>query len=181
MSKIYTIGHSTHTLKEFVDILNAYQITHVVDVRSIPKSRHVPWFNEKPLTISLRKNKIAYTHLTKLGGLRRPIKNSINMGWRNASFRGFADYMQTKEFFQGLKELNLLIKNRDGVVIMCAEAVPWRCHRSLIADAEAVRNITVLEIISKTSVHVHKLTNFAVINRNKKPIQIIYPKITPTS
>lgn len=99
------------------------------------------------------------------------------MGWRNESFRGFADYMQTSEFFAGLKELNSLIKNNPKVVIMCAEAVPWRCHRSLIADAEVARHLVVLEIMSKTSVHLHKLTDFAVINRKKRPIQIYYPKI----
>jgi uncharacterized protein (DUF488 family) len=177
MPKLYTIGHSTHTLHEFLDILHEYQITHVVDVRTIPKSRHVPWFNENELKESLRKEKISYTHLSKLGGLRRTTHNSINMGWRNESFRGFADYMQTSAFFEGLKELNSLIKNSHKVVIMCAEAVPWRCHRSLIADAEVVRHFVVLEIMSKTSVHPHKLTDFAVINRKKRPIQIYYPTI----
>jgi uncharacterized protein (DUF488 family) len=177
MNKLYTIGHSTHTLQEFLDILHSYQITHVVDVRTIPKSRHVPWFNNNELKESLQKEKIAYTHLSKLGGLRRTTHNSINMGWRNKSFRGFADYMQTSEFFEGLKELNSLIKNSHRVVIMCAEAVPWRCHRSLIADAEVVRHLEVLEIMSKTSAHPHKLTDFAVINRKKRPIQIYYPKI----
>lgn len=177
MPKLYTIGHSTHTLQEFLDILHAYKITHIVDVRTIPMSRHVPWFNKNEFKKSLRKHKIAYTHLSKLGGLRRTNKNSINIGWRNASFRGFADYMQTAEFFKGLKELNELIKKSKNVAIMCAEAVPWRCHRSLIADAEIVRHFTVWEIISKTSVRAHTLTNFAVVNRNKRPIQIYYPKI----
>lgn len=178
MPTLYTIGHSTHTLQEFLDILHVHQITQIVDVRTIPKSRHVPWFNEKELKASLRKAKIAYTHIPKLGGLRRTIKNSINMGWRNASFRGFADYMQTPEFFQGLKELNGLIKKENKVAIMCAEALPWRCHRSLIADAEVARHFVVWEIMSKTSVHSHKLTTYAVINRKKRPIQIYYPKIT---
>lgn len=178
MPKLYTIGHSTHSLQEFIDILKAYQITRVVDVRTIPKSRHVPWFNKDEFKKSLRKEKITYTHIPKLGGLRRTTKNSINMGWRNASFRGFADYMQTSEFFEGLKELNALIKENKKVVIMCAEAVPWRCHRSLIADAEIARHFYVFEIMSKTSVHSHKLTDFAVINRKKRPIRIYYPKIT---
>jgi len=177
MPKLYTIGHSTRTLQEFLDILHTYQITHVVDVRTIPKSRHVPWFNEKEFKKALRKEKIAYTHISKLGGLRRTSKKSINMGWRNASFRGYADYMQTSEFFEGLKELNNLIKKNKKVAIMCAEAVPWRCHRSLIADAEIVRRIPVWEIMSKTSVRAHKLTAFAVINRKKRPIQVYYPKI----
>lgn len=175
MPKLYTIGHSTHALQEFLNILNAYQITHVVDVRTVPKSRHVPWFNEHELKKSLRKEKIIYIHMSKLGGLRRVNKNSINMGWRNASFRAYADYMQTAEFFSGLKELNHLIKRNNKVVIMCAEAVPWRCHRSLIADAEIVRHFSVWEIMSKTSARVHKLTHFAVVNRKKRPIQIYYP------
>lgn len=175
MPKLYTIGHSTHTLKEFLDILHKYKITHVVDVRSIPKSRRVPWFNENELKKSLLREKIAYTHLSKLGGLRRTSKNSINMGWHNTSFRGYADYMQTPEFFEGLKELNTLIKKNDKLAIMCAEALPWRCHRSLIADAEMIRHYSVWEIISKTSVRLHTLTNFAVVNRKKRPIQIYYP------
>jgi uncharacterized protein (DUF488 family) len=177
MPTLYTIGHSTHTLQEFLAILHAHQITQIVDVRTIPKSRHVPWFNEQELKISLRKEKIGYIHISKLGGLRRTTKNSINMGWRNTSFRGFADYMQTSEFFAGLKALNKIIKEKARVAIMCAEAVPWRCHRSLIADAEIVRHFVVWEIMSKTSIHAHKLTDFAVVNRKKRPIQIYYPKI----
>jgi uncharacterized protein (DUF488 family) len=175
MPKLYTIGHSTHTLQEFLDILDAYQIRHIVDVRTIPKSRHVPWFNEKELEASLQIKNINYTHLSKLGGLRRTVKNSINMGWHNASFRGFADYMKTPEFFEGLKELNGLIRKGHKVAIMCAEAVPWRCHRSLIADAELVRHYTVWEIMSKTSAHPHILTSFAVVNRKMRPIQVYYP------
>ncbi|MGB6976468.1 MAG: DUF488 domain-containing protein [Gammaproteobacteria bacterium] len=175
LTQLYTIGHSTHTLQEFLDILHAHEITSLVDIRTIPKSRHVPWFNEKKLGISLRKEKIAYTHLPKLGGLRRTNKNSLNLGWRNASFRGFADYMQTPEFFAGLKDLNEIIKKKGRVAIMCAEAVPWRCHRSLIADAEIVRGITVLDIMSRTSVHAHTLTAFAVVDRSKRPIKIYYP------
>lgn len=175
MASLYTIGHSSHTFQEFLEILQSYQITHLVDVRSLPKSRHVPWFNENELRTALKKEKIAYTHLAKLGGLRHTNKNSINMGWHNTSFRGFADYMQTAEFFSGLKELNTIIKNEARVVIMCAEAVPWRCHRSLIADAEIVRHFVVWEIMSKTSIRAHQLTSFAVVNRKKRPIQIYYP------
>lgn len=173
---LYTIGHSTHTLQEFIDILHTYQITYLVDVRSIPKSRHVPWFNREKLKKSLHKENIGYMHLAKLGGRRRCNKNSINMGWRNANFRGYADYMQTREFFDGLFALNHLIKKHTRVVIMCAEAVPWRCHRSMIADAEFARHYRIYEIISKTSVRLHQLTSFAVINRNRRPIQVYYPK-----
>jgi uncharacterized protein (DUF488 family) len=136
----------------------------------------VPWFNEEELNAALHHANIAYTHMPKLGGLRRTTQNSINMGWRNASFRGFADYMQTADFFEALKELNGLIKKHSKVAIMCAEALPWRCHRSLIADAEIARHVSVWEIMSKTSVRPHQLTSFAVINRKKRPIQIYYPK-----
>lgn len=174
--KLYTIGHSTHTLGEFLDILESHKIEHIVDVRTIPKSRHVPWFNEDVLREGLRKVSISYTHISALGGLRKTSKNSINQGWRNASFRGYADYMQTAEFYGGLKELNQLIKQRRRVAIMCAEAVPWRCHRSLIADAEIVRGITVLDIMSRTSIHLHKLTPFAIVDRSRRPIKIYYPK-----
>ncbi len=175
MPTLYTIGHSTHSFQEFLELLQQHNITYVVDVRTVPKSRHVPWFNEAILKKALQEENIGYAHLKKLGGLRRTTTDSINTGWHNASFRGFADYMQTPEFFQGLKELNELIKENTRVVIMCAEAVPWRCHRSLIADAEIVRHYSVVEIISKTSIRKHKLTSFAVVNRRKRPIQIYYP------
>ena len=110
-----------------------------------------------------------------LGGLRHTQKNSINKGWRNSSFRGYADYMQTPEFYAALKALNKMLTRKNRVAIMCAEAVPWRCHRSLIGDAEVVRGIKVLDIMSKTNIHIHELTDFAVVNRKKRPIQIYYP------
>lgn len=176
MPQLYTIGHSTHPLEEFIDILHFYHITHLVDVRTVPKSRYVPWFNKLDFSTSLNKEKIAYTHLSKLGGLRKGSPTSINTGWRNASFRGYADYMQTKSFYEGLKELHFIIKNNAAVVIMCAEAVPWRCHRSLIADAEIIRKIKVLDIINKSSIQPHKLTEFAVVNKQTRPFQIYYPK-----
>ncbi|HHF7346036.1 TPA: DUF488 family protein [Legionella feeleii] len=176
MPRLYTIGHSTHSLQEFMAILDVYHISHLVDVRTIPKSRHVPWFNKDEFSVSLAKEAIRYTHLSKLGGLRKGSPTSINTGWRNASFRSYADYMQTKPFYEGLKELHELIKNNTAVAIMCAEAVPWRCHRSLIADAEIIRNIKVFDIISKNSIQPHKLTDFAVVNRQTRPFQIYYPK-----
>jgi len=175
MPTLYTIGHSTRTLKEFMAILHAYNITQLVDIRTVPKSRHVPWFNQNALKLALRKEHIHYIHMQELGGLRHTHKNSINQGWLNTSFRGFADYMQTPEFYAGLKQLNQLIKKKNNVVMMCAEAVPWRCHRSLIADAEIVRHTKVLHIMSETSVHAHKLIPFAVIDRTKRPIKVFYP------
>jgi uncharacterized protein (DUF488 family) len=176
MPKLYTIGHSTHTLQEFLAMLHRQKIGHVVDVRTIPKSRHVPWFNKNALQAALHQEKIIYTHMSALGGLRSAHKDSINQGWHNTSFRGYADYMQTLEFYAALKKLNQLIKQKNNVAIMCAEAVPWRCHRSLIADAEIIRGITVLDILSLTSIRAHKLTSFAVVDRTKKPIKIFYPK-----
>jgi uncharacterized protein (DUF488 family) len=157
---IMTIGHSTYPIEEFVKILLTHGVEMVVDVRTIPRSRHNPQFNKDQLPPAL--GKIGYIHLGGLGGLRHPKKDSTNTGWRNDSFRGFADYMQTDEFAKSLDELIELAQTRK-IVIMCAEAVPWRCHRSLIADALLVRNINVKHIYSKTSIKPHKLTPFAKI------------------
>lgn len=173
--QLFTIGHSNRTPQEFIRILHAHDIQYVVDVRSIPKSRHVPWANQHQLMGLLHKEKIKYMHLAKLGGLRHSSKASINTGWRNESFRGFADYMQTSEFYEGLKELNALIAKGKRVVILCAEAVPWRCHRSLIADAEVVRHYRVLDIMSETILHPHQLTTFAVVDRTRRPMRVYYP------
>ncbi|STX81695.1 Uncharacterized conserved protein [Legionella busanensis] len=176
MPKLYTIGHSSHSFEEFYALLKSYAITHLVDVRAFPKSRHVPWFNEKELDAALREVNISYLHITALGGRRRTNRDSINLGWRNTSFRGYADYMQTSEFYAGLKKLNQLLGGKRRVVIMCAEALPWRCHRSLIADAEIVRGITVFDILSRTSAREHTLTSFAKVDRSKRPIKITYPR-----
>lgn len=176
MTTLYTIGHSTHTIEEFKAILQAYNITHIIDIRSIPKSRHVPWFNEHKLKAALKIINITYIHLAGLGGLRHTNKDSINQGWRNKSFRGYADYMQTPEFFYALKTLNEFLGKKKKVAIMCAEAVPWRCHRSLVADAEVIRGVNVLHIMSLTSTKAHSLTSFAVINRSRRPMRIYYPK-----
>src|SRR5947199_212609 len=117
MATLYTIGHSNRSLKEFIEILKAHKISHLIDVRTIPKSRRMPWFNQEALAVSLRKVNIHYRHLKTLGGLRHAQKDSPNQGWHNASFRGFADYMQTAEFFQGLKILNSMLKNTRKVAI----------------------------------------------------------------
>ncbi|MGQ3890206.1 DUF488 family protein [Legionella sp. CNM-1927-20] len=176
MPKLYTIGHSSHSFEEFYALLKAYAITHLVDARAFPKSRHVPWFNEKELEAALRDVKITYIHMPALGGRRRTNKDSVNLGWRNTSFRGYADYMQTPEFYAGLKQLNQLLRGKRQVAIMCAEALPWRCHRSLIADAEIVRGIAVFDILSRTSARAHILTSFAKVDGSKRPIQITYPR-----
>src|SRR5665213_2255946 len=159
---VMTIGHSTHTLGEFIGLLQAHAVTRVVDVRTIPRSWHNPQFNKDSLPHSLKKAGLSYVHMPGLGGLRHAKADSINMGWRNASFRGYADYMQTPEFAQALEELIELAKQQQ-IAIMCAEAVPWRCHRSLIADALLVRGIRAEDITSPTRCTLHTLTPFATV------------------
>ena len=159
---VMTIGHSTRTLGEFIGLLQAHAVTRVIDVRTIPRSWHNPQFNKDSLPDSLKKVGLSYVHLPGLGGLRHAKPDSINMGWRNASFRGYADYMQTPEFEQSLEEL-VQMARQERVAIMCAEAVPWRCHRSLIADALLVRGIRAEDIMSLTRRTVHTLTPFAKV------------------
>jgi uncharacterized protein (DUF488 family) len=159
---VLTIGHSTRTLEEFIGLLQAHSATRVVDVRTVPRSRHNPQFNKASLPGSLKKAGLGYKHMPGLGGLRHAKRDSLNVGWRNASFRGYADYMQTPEFEQSLDEL-IRLANQDRIALMCAEAVPWRCHRSLIADALLVRGIRTEDIMSSTRRQVHKLTPFAKV------------------
>ena len=160
---IYTIGHSTHPIEEFIAILKEYEITELVDVRTIPKSRHNPQFNEQELAHELRNHHIGYRHEKHLGGLRHAKKDSINLGWHNASFRGFADYMQTEEFTHALEKL-IEQAHHKTVAIMCAEAVPWRCHRSLIGDALLVHDLQVQDIYSLSSCKPHTMTPFAKVH-----------------
>jgi len=171
MLSAFTIGHSTRTWKAFLELLRAHGIQRVVDVRSIPRSRHNPQFNRETLSRKLRGARIGYVHLRRLGGLRHARRDSPNMGWRNASFRGFADYMQTPQFEKGLEKLIELAKEKKSA-IMCAEAVPWRCHRSLIADALTVRGIRVAHIVSGKRVLVHTLTSFGRVRGDR----VIYPE-----
>src|SRR5579863_205600 len=170
MLTILTIGHSTHTWEAFLDLLRAHGVKRVIDVRSIPRSRHNPQFNQEILRAKLRGARIGYVHLRKLGGRRHARRDSPNMGWRNGSFRGFADHMQSSEFDAGLRRLIKLAREKRSA-LMCAEAVPWRCHRSLIADALTVRGICVLDIMSRTRSQLHSLTSFARVRRNR----IAYP------
>jgi uncharacterized protein (DUF488 family) len=167
---VLTVGHSTRTWKQFLELLRAHHVKRVVDVRSIPRSRHNPQFNRETLRVKLRAAKIAYVHLRKLGGLRRSQRDSPNMAWRNTSFRGFADYMQTAEFDSGLKRLIKLARNKTSA-IMCAEAVPWRCHRSLIGDALTTRGIRVEDIMSAKTSRLHTITSFARVRGNR----VTYP------
>lgn len=171
---IYTIGHSTHPIDEFIGILKAYEIEEVVDVRTIPKSRHNPQFNEEELRAELRKHDIGYVRIEGLGGLRHTSKASVNTAWRNASFRGYADYIQTPEFAKAIGDLIDLSKTKQ-IVIMCAEAVPWRCHRSLIGDALLVRHIDVVDILSEKSSKPHKMTPWAKVDGER----ITYPGPAP--
>jgi uncharacterized protein (DUF488 family) len=138
MNSIYTVGHSTRTIADFIQLMKTYAIETVVDVRKIAKSRHNPQYGEDALHNSLGEHNITYRRFEGLGGLRRTTRESVNTGWKNVSFRGYADYMQTPEFAESLERLVELAINSQ-TVIMCAEAVPWRCHRSLIGDALVIR------------------------------------------
>jgi uncharacterized protein (DUF488 family) len=168
---VYTIGHSTRTQEEVIALLRHYKVATLVDVRTIPRSRHNPQFNQEALAKALPEADIAYAHLPDLGGLRRGAgAASLNDGWRNASFRAYADYMQTAEFAHGLEALRTLA-DAGSVALMCAEAVPWRCHRSLIADALTIRGVEVREIRSLTRTEAHTLTPFARVDG----LRITYP------
>ncbi len=170
---IYTIGHSTRTIEEFIELLHPHDIKQLVDIRTIPKSRHNPQFMQDALEKNLPDAGIEYRYLKDLGGLRSNVKHSQNEGWHNRSFRNYADYMQTAGFTRGLEDL-IGLAQKSPTAIMCAEAVPWRCHRSLVGDALIIRGIEVLDIISKTSVREHSLTSFASVDGTK----ITYPKTT---
>ena len=170
MGTLYTIGHSTRTTRQLVDLLRAHGVEQVVDVRTIPKSRHNPQFNRPALSRALRVVKIGYRHLKALGGLRHARPDSVNLGWRNTSFRGYADYMQSEGFATGLARLEQLAARRS-TAIMCAEAVPWRCHRSLIADALTVARWRVLHIQSRHTARPHKRTPFLRVRSGR----LVYP------
>ncbi len=166
---VFTIGHSTHTLNDFISLLKTHSIAMVVDIRTIPRSKHNPRYDLENLADNLSAS-IGYMHMPGLGGLRRPRKDSPNTAWCNQSFRGFADYMQTQEFETNLAEL-MHISSSARIALLCAEAVPWRCHRSLIADALMVRGIRVEHIVGLKS-SPHKITPFAKVDGMK----ITYPE-----
>ena len=169
---ILTVGHSTRTLEDLIRLLKAHGVKLVVDVRTIPRSKRNPQFNQESLPGSLRTSGMDYIHLKELGGLRHPKVDSENKAWKNLSFRGFADYMQTAEFEAGLERLIILSHERT-VAIMCAEALPWRCHRSLIADALSVRGIPVEHIMTEKTRTKHVMTKWA----HTEGIKITYPYI----
>jgi uncharacterized protein (DUF488 family) len=171
---IYTIGHSTRPIEEFVRLLQAHGVGRLVDIRTIPKSRHNPQFGSEKLAASLQQAGIDYTHMAGLGGLRHTTADSPNKAWRNTSFRGYADYMQTQEFADSLQEA-IDFSAKEQIALMCAEAVPWRCHRSMVADALIVRGFEVEEIVNAEKRQHHKLTPFAKVDG----LRITYPPDTP--
>jgi uncharacterized protein (DUF488 family) len=173
-STMFTIGHSTRPLHELIELLRTNGVKRVIDIRTIPRSRHNPQFNRETLGPALRKHGIAYLHLKQLGGLRHAKPDSKNLGWHNSGFRGFADYMETPEFAAGLSHAIQLAKARPSA-LMCAEAVPWRCHRSLVADALLVRGIQVLHIVGVSAPEPHNLTPFARV----RGLRITYPNDKP--
>ena len=158
-------------MAEFIAMLEARKLKQVVDVRTIPKSRHNPQYNKSRLAKSLERHGIHYLHILGLGGLRHARKDSPNQAWNNLSFRGYADYMQTEEFDQSLRKLIALSK-RKRLAIMCAEALPWRCHRSLIADALMARGLAVSDLMNMGSPRPHKMTSFAKV----RGARVSYPK-----
>lgn len=170
VSVVFTIGHSTRPLENFIEILKGHEIALLVDVRTIPRSRHNPQFNKETLPKELKGARIGYRHMKGLGGLRRPRPDSPNMAWRNASFRGFADYMLTEEFAKNLERLIALAKKRQ-IAIMCAEAAPFMCHRSLIADALQLKGLKVVHVSGRTGGSRHKRTPWARVRAGR----ITYP------
>lgn len=163
MTLVYTIGHSNRTLEEFIELLRRYGIQRLIDIRTIPRSRHNPQFSRENLSRFLRNRGIGYRHMIELGGLRRAQPDSVNTGWHNASFRGYADYMQTEAFANAVAKLIELAGERT-TAIMCAEAVPWRCHRSLVGDALVVRGIEVRDILGPAAARPHELTAMAKVD-----------------
>jgi uncharacterized protein (DUF488 family) len=172
---VLTVGHSTRPLDEFIALLAAHSVSRLIDVRTVPRSRHNPQFNRDTLPAALEAAGIRYAHVAGLGGFRHTHPGSLNMGWRNVSFRGFADYMQTPEFADNLAGL-IEQAAHERIALMCAEAVPWRCHRSLIADALVVHGIRAEEIIGATRLQAHTLTPFASVDGTV----ITYPLQVPS-
>jgi uncharacterized protein (DUF488 family) len=170
-----TVGHSTRSLAEFIALLTGHSVSRLVDVRTVPRSRHNPQFNRDTLPAGLEVVGIGYAHVAGLGGFRPTHPGSLNMGWRNASFRGFADYMQTPEFSENLARI-IERATYERMALMCAEAVPWRCHRSLIADALVVHGVRAEEIISANRLQIHTLTPFARVDGTV----ITYPPPAPS-
>ncbi len=158
--RIFTIGHSTRTFEAFAALLEAHGIRRLADIRTVPRSRRHPQFERDVLSASLASRGIEYRHFPALGGLRRPRRDSENLAWRNESFRGYADYMATEAFEKGVDEL-LAFADGKRTAVMCAEALWWRCHRSLLADALVARNMEVLHVASRGAPTAHHLNPMA--------------------
>lgn len=169
-SLIWTVGHSTRPIETFLALLQAHLIQQIIDVRAFPYSRRNPQFHATDFVVSLQQAGLAYHHLPLLGGRRKSRPDSINQGWRNASFRGYADYMQTEPFQTGLSELMTWADDQRTAMI-CAEAVPWRCHRALIADALVSRGWDVRHIMTATKADLHRMTPFAQTDNG----MLVYP------
>lgn len=159
---IWTIGHSTHTLDEFTAMLHAFGIATLVDIRTFPGSRRYPHFNKKSLENSLPEKGVRYIHMVELGGRRKPVKDSHHTAWKNEGFRGYADYMETTEFKQGIKRLEEMAYEQN-TAYMCSEAVWWSCHRSLVSDYLKIKGWTVLHIMSEHKTQEHPFTSVARI------------------
>ena len=172
--EVLTVGHSTRPIEAFIKLLAGHGVTQLIDVRTVPRSRHNPQFNDDALPSSLAAANIGYGHASGLGGFRPTSADSPNVGWRNLSFRGYADYMQTMDFAANLASV-IELARADRVALMCAEAVPWRCHRSLIADALLVHGVAACEIVSPKRLQAHKLTSFARVRGE----EITYPFAKP--
>ena len=175
--EVFAVGHSTRTASELIELLRAHGVRTLVDVRTVPRSRTNPQFNLDTFGATLGKEGIAHVHLAALGGLRKARKDSPNAGWRNLSLRGYADYMQTPEFAAGLEELRRLARRQGPVAIMCAEALRWRCHRSLIADALFARGVVVQHIESLKRTTPHQPTPFA----RYRGLAVTYPATAATA
>jgi len=167
---IWTIGHSTRSLEEFVALLKEHRVQFLADVRHFPTSQRVPWTAKASLAKALTDKGIAYEHFEDLGGFRKALTDSVNTAWRNVGFRGYADYMTSTEFSAALDRL-VAVAAEQRTAIMCAEAVPWKCHRSLLSDALVARGVRVIHILSPGKAQDHRLTPFARVHG----IRITYP------
>jgi len=157
---LWTVGHATRTAQQLIALVSTHTVERLIDVRTLPRSRHNPQFNKETIEESLAAAGIGYEHQRVLGGLRKPRANSINLGWREPGFRGFADHMQSEEFNAAIDDLATRAST-ERMAILCAEAEPWRCHRSLIADALTTRGIDVLHIVDSARLDTHGMTPFA--------------------
>ena len=172
MATVWSLGHSTRTFEAFLALLTAHGIQRLCDIRTVPQSRRHPHFGKETLAAALSAEGIAYSHMPGLGGLRKPRPDSTNTAWRHSGFRGYADYMLTPAFATAVDDL-IGVAGEERVAVMCAEAVPWRCHRQLLADALVARGVEVREIESATRTRPHTLTEWARVDGER----VSYPGV----